>query len=192
MKLLARVCCAHCAAQLVAGARAEFPGAEIALFWSNPNIHPLIEYRRRLKAVKMLAERLKMPLVLDDRYGLVEFCRAIHGREALGERCKVCYALRLGAAAKAAREGGFDAFTSTLVTSRHQDHALIRAAGEAAGAKVGVEFVYRDWREATGEEKWTAMLYKQQYCGCVFSEYDRFKDTIAHVWPVPERAEAKA
>ena len=67
MKLLAHVCCAHCAAQLVAGARAEFPGAEIALFWSNPNIHPLIEYRRRLKAVKMLAERLKMPLVLDQQ-----------------------------------------------------------------------------------------------------------------------------
>jgi len=186
VKLLAHVCCAHCAAQLVAGVREEFPEAEPTLFWSNPNIHPLIEYRRRLKAVKMLAERLKMPLAAEDRYGLVEFCRAVHGREAPGERCRVCYAMRLGAAARAAREGGFDAFTSTLVTSRHQDHALIRAAGEAAAAREGVEFVYRDWRGAAGDPKWTAMLYKQQYCGCVFSEYDRFKDTIAHVWPVPE------
>ena len=170
---------------LLAGLKAEPTAYAPVLFWGNPNVHPLIEWRRRLKAVKMLAERAKLPLIADETYGLVDFCRAVHGHEAAPERCARCYAMRLGRAAQVAREAGCRIFTSTLATSRHQDHALIRAAGEAAAAAEGVAFLYRDWRNAEADAGLVHMLYRQQYCGCVFSEYDRFKNTAAHVWPPP-------
>ena len=183
-KILIHTCCAHCLGKLLAGLKAESTAYEPVVHWYNPNIHPLIEYRRRLKAVKMLAERAKLPLIADETYGLVEFCRAVHGHEAEPARCARCYALRLGRAAQTAREAGCRVFTSTLVTSQHQNHALIRAAGEAAGAAAGVEFLYRDWRAAEADPELVKMLYHQQYCGCIFSEYDRFKDTSTHLWPV--------
>ena len=182
-KILIHACCAHCLGKTLAGLAAEPGGCEPVVYWGNPNIHPLIEWRRRLKAVKMLAERAKLPLVADETYGLVEFCRAVHGHEAVPERCRRCYALRLGRAAREARAAGCAVFTSTLVTSRHQDPALIRAAGEAAAAAEGVAFLYRDWREAEADPELVKMLYHQSYCGCVFSEYDRFKDTRTHLWP---------
>ena len=163
-RILIHACCAHCLGKTLAGLKAEPVAYGPTIFWGNPNIHPLIEWRRRLKAVKMLAERAHLPLIADETYGLVEFCRAVHGHEAVPERCARCYALRLGRAAQVARDAGCRVFTSTLVTSQHQDHDLIRAAGEAAAQ---------------------AMLYHQQYCGCVFSEYDRFKDTKTHLWPPP-------
>ncbi len=181
--ILVHACCAHCLGQLLAGLRAEPVAYEPVLFWGNPNIHPLIEWRRRLKAVKMLAERARLPLVADETYGLVEFCRAVHGHETAPERCARCYALRLGRAAHVAREQGCRKFTTTLVTSRHQDHALIRAAGEAAGAAAGVEFLYRDWRAARAAPELVKMLYRQQYCGCIFSEAERFQGTWLHLWP---------
>ena len=184
-KILIHACCGHCLGKSLAGLKAEPVAYAPVVFWNNPNIHPLIEYRRRLKAVKMLVERARLPLIADETYGLVEFCRAVHGYEAAPERCALCYALRLGRAAETAREAGCRLFTSTLATSRHQDHALIRAAGEAAGAAAGVEFYYRDWRDAEPDAELVKMLYHQQYCGCVFSEHDRFKDTSAHLWPVP-------
>lgn len=163
------------------------------MFWYNPNIHPLIEYRRRLKAVKMLCERAGLALSEGreegeerEGYGLVEFCRAIHGRETVPERCAECYGMRMRRAARAAKAGGYDAFTTTLLTSLQQNHALLRTAGEKAAAEFGVEFFYRDWRGETADERLTKWLYKQSYCGCVFSEYDRYTGTTTHLWPPGE------
>lgn len=190
-RILIHTCCAHCLGKLLAGLKTEPAAYEPVVFWNNPNIHPLIECRRRLKAVKMFVERANLPLIADEAYGLVEFCRTVHGHEAAPERCARCYALRLGRAAEAARSAGVRVFTSTLVTSTHQDHALIRAAGEAAAAAAGVDFLYRDWRDAAADENLVKMLYHQQYCGCVFSEYDRFKDTSTHRWPLPASGRGK-
>lgn len=184
-QILVHTCCAHCLGKLLAALAAEPGGASPVVFWGNPNIHPLIEWRRRLKAVKMLVERARLPLIADETYGLVDFCRAVHGHEAVPERCARCYALRLGRAAQVARKAGCAAFTSTLVTSRHQDHALIRAAGEAAAAAEGVPFLYLDARAAEPDPDLVKMLYHQQYCGCIFSEFDRFQDTSTHLWPPP-------
>ncbi|MDR0994008.1 MAG: epoxyqueuosine reductase QueH [Verrucomicrobiota bacterium] len=185
MRILVHVCCAHCLGKLLAGL-ADGPEAyEPVLYWDNPNIHPLIEYRRRLKAVKMLAERAALPLIAEEGYGLVDFCRAVHGREEAPLRCVQCYILRMGRAAAAADREGCSVYTSTLVTSCHQDHRLIREAGDMAGHASGVAFLYRDWRETQADPALTGMLYHQQYCGCIFSEYDRFKDTTTHLWPPP-------
>jgi len=181
-KILIHTCCAHCLGKLLTGLKADAADWEPVVYWDNPNIHPLIEYRRRLKAVKMLVERAKLPLIANENYGLVEFCRSIHGYEEAPERCKCCYALRMNSTAKAAVEAGCDVFTSTLVTSSHQDHGLIRAAGAAAATAEGLEFLYRDFRKDEPDTALVKMLYHQQYCGCVFSEYDRYKDTRTHLW----------
>ena len=184
VKLLVHACCAWCLAKCLPGLAGDGIGAgDATVFWFNPNIHPLIEYRRRLKAVKMLCERAGLPLEVADEYGLVEFCRAVHGREAAPERCAECYGMRMRRAARAAKEGGYDAFTTTLLTSLQQNHALLKAAGEAAAEEFGVEFFYRDWRGETADGRLTKWLYKQSYCGCVFSEYDRYRATTTHLWP---------
>ena len=182
-RLLIHACCAHCLAKTLAGVRAEY-GDKVhpTVFWYNPNIHPLIEYRRRLKAVRMYLERDPVTLMLRDEYGLVSFCEAIHGDYERPERCSLCYTLRLGATAAEASGGGFDAFTSTLITSTHQDHARIREAGEKSAALHGTVFLYRDLRATPVEEKLLRGVYRQQYCGCVFSEYDRWSTTRKHLY----------
>ena len=185
MKLLVHACCAWCLGKALPGLAKEGEDLQTTVFWYNPNIHPLIEYRRRLKALKMLCERAELPLEAEDEYGLVEFCRAIHGQETVPDRCAVCYAMRMRRTARAAKEGGYDAFTTTLLTSLQQHHELLRAAGEAAAKEFGVAFLYRDWRGETTDEKLLKWLYKQSYCGCVFSEYDRYRSTTTHLWPPP-------
>lgn len=191
-RLLLHVCCALCASKAITALRREAEsaggaGPEITLFWMNPNIHPLIEWRRRLKAVRMLAEREGLALVEDGEggdsgYGLTAFCRAIRGNEERPARCGICYALRMEATARRAAAEGFDAFSTTLLTSPQQDHARLKAAAEAASARHRVAFAYRDWRSEPENRKMTAMLYRQQYCGCVWSEFDRYAPTKLHVW----------
>jgi len=184
-KILVHVCCAHCLAEVLSGleeVRAKTLSPVVR--WFNPNIHPLIEWRRRLKAVKMLCERAKLPLLADERYGLRDFLHALAGTYDVGARCRRCYALRLGDAARTAAAEGIPLFTTTLITSVHQDHAAIRAAGEAAAAEHGVTFLYRDLRAAKDvDAKLVFSLYKQQYCGCVFSEEERFAPTVTHLYP---------
>ena len=90
----------------------------------------------------------------------------------------------IGRTARYAEEIGAPAFSSTLVCSTHQDHELIRRAGEAAAADAGVEFIYRDLRSRADRGPAIARkmsLYRQQYCGCIFSEYERYKDTNVEI-----------
>lgn len=180
MKLLLHVCCALCYAKALPGAEELCAGDSLSALWFNPNIHPLIEYRRRLKAVQVLAERLSHGLVISDEYGLAEFCRRTADRQQPPQRCALCYDWRLDFAARRARELGIGAFTTTLCTSLHQDHALIRACGERAAVAHGVTFVYRDWRDLAADEKLLKGLYRQQYCGCIFSEEERYRNTSLH------------
>ena len=96
-------------------------------------------------------------------------------REA--QRCRLCYRERLFAAARVARRGRFQAFTSTLLYSKHQKHDLVRELAEAVAEEVGVPFLYRDFRKGwkAGVQGSLEMgLYRQQYCGCIYSERDRF------------------
>ena len=183
MNLLIHVCCAHCFAKTLAGLRDEYgPALQARGFWYNPNIHPLIEYRRRLKALRVYQERDPVPVDVVDEYGLIPFCTAVHGHYASPERCDICYALRLERTAQYSAENGIKVFTSTLVTSRHQDHQRIQSAGDAAARKYGVEFLYRDLRAVQVPDRLVNNIYHQQYCGCVFSEYDRFATTAKHLY----------
>ena len=106
----------------------------------------------------------------------VRWMRFMHGREYA--RCTLCWSLRLHKAAQLAAEKGFSAFTSTLLYSRYQRHDLLREQGEALALAQGLEFVYHDFRQfwQRGIDRSKEMgLYRQQYCGCLYSEYARYK-----------------
>jgi predicted adenine nucleotide alpha hydrolase (AANH) superfamily ATPase len=180
MKKLLHVCCANCLSDVV-GALAG-GGDELVLLFANPNIHPLVEFRRRRKSVRLLTERLGLALE-EDPYGLFEFLEAVKGEGREGDggaRCRVCYGLRLGRAAERAKEIGADTFTTTLLVSREQDREGVVEAGSAAARKWGVPFEAPDLRGLHGRDAARPKdlkLYRQGYCGCVFSEEERFRDS---------------
>ncbi len=174
MRVLIHVCCAHCLAKALCGWRAEARLPEISGFFFNPNIHPLREFHKRRRALELYLERDPVATEIDVDYGLISFCRSIHPNYRRPERCRICYRIRLTRTAQRAAAMGCDAFTTTMVASQHQDHDLLRAEGEAAAENAGVAFCYRDFRESTPDAKLTRSLYRQQYCGCVFSEAERY------------------
>jgi hypothetical protein len=178
MKMLLHICCAPCALYPYFQLREE--GVEPAGWFYNPNIHPYQEYRKRLDTVKEFAARVGLEVSVRDGYDLDLFLLRTVGKGEL--RCEHCYRIRLDAAALAAREKGLSAFTTSLLYSKYQKHDLIAGVGREAGAGHGVEFYYEDfrrgWREGIVESK--AMgLYRQQYCGCIYSERDRYRKAAA-------------
>jgi len=179
MKIVLHVCCAPCLAGTLPAFKAL--GEVLPLFY-NPNIHPLIEFRKRIRALEVFAEREGLPCEIDREYGLTRFL-ALVPPDGSG-RCVRCYRERLGRTARRAAELRADAFSSTLVSSTHQDHDAIRSVAEEAARETGVPFLYQDLRHfaESGHQLARKMsLYRQQYCGCIFSEYERFKDTNTEV-----------
>jgi len=173
MKLLLHICCGPCGVYPVRVLREA--GHEVRGYFFNPNIQPYQEFARRMQAVAEMAAALDLPLIWNRSYDLEGWLRLVAFRE--GERCRLCYYLRLRQAARTARGGRFEAFTTTLLYSRYQKHELIRELGEQVAREVGVPFYYQDFREgwAAGVAESRALgLYRQAYCGCIFSERDRF------------------
>ena len=174
MSLLLHICCAPCSVACVGSLREE--GLEPVGYWYNPNIHPYTEYRMRRNTLTDYAQSIHLQLQMNDDYGLRTFVQNV--AEDIEHRCRVCYAMRLRETARAAREQGFDAFSSTLLISPYQNHELLRRTGEMAAEEFGVSFLYRDFRPvfAKGQEEARALgLYMQKYCGCIFSEEDRYR-----------------
>jgi len=175
-RLLVHSCCAHCAAYTIEHWRKE--GYEVSALWYNPNIHPYTEHQLRLEAMQTLAGEMVFPLIATGGYDMVEYFRRVAGNEA--ERCRHCFRLRLSKTAEAAREMGFDAFSTTLLISPHQKHDLLKEIGEELGRKTGVEFLYADLRKRYSDSRHLTKpldLHRQQYCGCVYSEWERYTDT---------------
>jgi epoxyqueuosine reductase len=175
MKLLMHICCGPCACYSVKTLREE--DHEVTGFWYNPNIHPLTEYRKRLAAMRKYAEAVELPVIERDDYDLEHWLRSVVFRE--GDRCRICYVIRLTAAAQEAKKGGFDGFTSTLLYSRYQKHDQIIETAEQVAADYGVRFFYKDlrpgWQEGIELSK-KMELYRQQYCGCILSEKERYEN----------------
>jgi len=178
--LLVHVCCGQCAAAILEPLRRLGP---FTLYFHNPNIHPLIEFRRRAKGVQVLAEHERLPCIVDDRYDLKAWLRALPWDRP--ERCLACWRMRLAQTAATAAERGFAAITTTLLASTHQDHEAVRAIGAEEAARRGVAFHYEDWRSLAArghEEARRRNIYRQQYCGCIFSEEERFAPTRLHLY----------
>lgn len=144
-------------------------------FFYNRNIHPYQECLRREEALGAYAEQVDLKVIYQDGYDMETFLQNVVFREE--ERCNHCYHDRLKTTAVIARGGKFDYFTSTLLQSKFQKHELIRSIGESLGKSYGVAFLYRDFREGWKEGIETSKrlnLYRQQYCGCIYSEKERF------------------
>ena len=173
MKALLHICCANCAIYPINNMREE--GLEVMGFFYRYNIHPYTECLRRQEALEAYAEKIKLKVIYQEGYDLEGFIQNVAFRES--ERCNYCYHDRLRSTALLAKRGKFDYFSSTLLYSKQQKHELVRSMGESIGKSVGVPFLYRDYREGwkEGIERSKQIgLYRQQYCGCVYSEKERF------------------
>jgi predicted adenine nucleotide alpha hydrolase (AANH) superfamily ATPase len=174
MKVFFHICCAPCALYPFYRLREE--GMEPTGFFYNPNIHPYTEYKKRLDTVKEFSLRAGLDVLYRDGYDLDEFLTRVAGAGA--HRCERCYRMRLDAAGAAAKEKGFGLLTTSLLYSKYQKHDLIRGIAKEMAAEHRIEFYYEDfrhgWREGIVESK--AMgLYRQQYCGCIYSERERYQ-----------------
>jgi len=173
MKTLLHICCANCA--IYPFEQTKEKGHEVIGFFFNPNIHPYQEYQKRLEALKQYSEKAGLEVVYRDEYLLEEFLRNVSQKPE--ERCHYCYSVRLEATAREAKQRGFNQFSTTLLQSTHQNHQLIKETGERMAKEVGIPFYYEDFRPGwrRGVEVSKAMgLYRQQYCGCVYSEKERY------------------
>lgn len=174
MKLLLHMCCAPCSTYSCK--RFRELSYEIHGFFYNPNIHPYKEHQRRLEALEEYCDSEEIPLMVRKDYQLEGYLSKV--MPDLPNRCRACYRIRLEEAARMAAETGIDRFSTTLAISPYQNHELLREEGERAAKKYGVEFVYEDLRPGYRESVETSKslgLYRQPYCGCIFSEKERYQ-----------------
>ncbi len=178
MKLLMHTCCAPCSVYCIDSLREE--GIEPTVYWYNPNIHPYIEYKTRRDTLKDYTASINVKAIFEEDYGLDKFCKNVVN--SLETRCQdYCYPVRLEQTAKYAKENGYDTITTTLLVSPYQKHDIIKNLGEKIAEKYGLTFLYRDFRVGFREGQAKARelgLYMQKYCGCIFSEEDRYQKKI--------------
>lgn len=188
-KILMHMCCAPCSCYPTNKLRAE--GFEPVGYFFNPNIHPYQEWRQRLKTARTFAEKVGLELHMDNHYGLREFLSKVSSvvdeadtiqfGDGHHKRCGICYAWRLSETARFAKDNGFEFFTSTLLYSKHQNHELIKKIAEHFADVFGVKFFYEDFREGWQEGIDLSLelgLYRQNYCGCILSEEERFSNDL--------------
>lgn len=172
-RLLLHTCCGPCATYSVQRLRDD--GFDLTAFWYNPNVHPFTEHQLRLDSMRRFAVGVDLPLVVAEGYDMPRYLREVVGDEA--DRCRHCYKMRLDAAAAQARQLGIDLVSTTLLISPYQNHELLRAVGDEVAAAHGVVFHYVDLRPGFRDSRRLARqlgLYRQRYCGCIYSEWERF------------------
>ncbi|MEW5767680.1 MAG: epoxyqueuosine reductase QueH [bacterium] len=175
-KLLLHVCCAPCAAYVIGQLSQEF---EIGAYFYNPNIHPKEEYDLRWEAMEKLTQALQVSFELaGGKYDPERWLEAVKGLEAEpegGARCQVCYRFRLEEAAKLAKEKGGDWLATTLTISPHKRAEVINPMGQEVAEQFGLRFYQADFKKKDGFKISCRLsrelkLYRQSYCGCVFSQ----------------------
>lgn len=167
------LCCGPCTAYPLTVLRDE--GITVEGFFYNPNIHPFKEFQKRLNALEIVSEKMGLQVDYIREYGLQEYLRHVVFHE--NDRCAICYDIRLVATVLHAKGIGADAFTTTLLYSRYQKHDLICKKAEKLSKKYNIPFYYQDFREGweQGIEMSKEMdLYRQPYCGCIYSEQERY------------------
>lgn len=172
-KLLLHICCAPDATVGIERLIEQF---HVAGHFYNPNIHPPGEYQRRLAAMEELARALSFPYHEGeyDPEGWFTATRGMEREPEKGRRCAECIRIRLQVTARAAKDGGFDLFAAVLTVSPHKDAALINRLGEEAGRLHGVQYLPTHLNKKGGFGRSVELsrrygLYRQNYCGCVFS-----------------------
>ena len=171
-KVLLHICCAVCAAEVIAKLRRE--NYSVSGYFYNPNIHPSAEYNRRLNEVKGLSATLSFPL-LEGKYEPArwfELSRGLESDPEGGRRCEICFRMRLRETSQAARQKGFSKFTTTLSISPFKNSLLINSLGSKVDRNL---FLARDFKKQDGFKKTLDFarahgLYRQHYCGCIYSK----------------------
>ena len=194
MNLLLHMCCGPCSCYPVKVLREQ--GIEPTGYFFNPNIHPYKEWDMRLKAAEEFAARSEMKIITDKHYLLRDFLRrALAAEQVENGRCRMCYTWRLEETARYAAENGFDAFTSTLFYSIYQQHELMKETAEHFAKVYGVKFHYEDFRPGwqEGIDMSVEMgLYRQPYCGCIFSEEERYSRELRKARKKANKAKKRA
>jgi epoxyqueuosine reductase len=172
-KLLLHICCGPCAIHVMEALIGEY---EITGYFFNPNIYPEDEYARRLDAVKEVARRIGVK-VIEGNSDPALFFTAVRGLEEEpenGTRCLVCYRLRLAETSRYASEKGYELIASTLTLGPMKKASLINPIGVDEARREGMEFLEADWKKKDGFQRSCELskeygIYRQHYCGCMFS-----------------------
>ena len=180
-KLLLHSCCAPCSSYVITFLDKYF---DITIFYSNDNIYPVSEFDKRLdEEIKFCLNINPNIKVIHDEYVYEDYLNAIKGKEDLGERsprCYECYKFRLEKTAKKAKELGYDYFTTTLSISPHKNSTWINEIGNKLESEYNVKYLYSDFKKEEGYKKSIELskeygLYRQDYCGCVYSLNEKSK-----------------
>ena len=183
-RLFLHACCAPCSSYVMEYLSQYF---EITIFFYNPNIAPLEEYSHRVAEIRRLIGEMEFvhPVTLvEGRYDPEEFYELAKGLEDVpegGERCFRCYRLRMEEAAKLAKEGGYDYFTTTLSISPLKNAQKLNEIGERLAGEYGVAYLVSDFKKRNGYKRSTELskiygLYRQDYCGCIYSKNQRERE----------------
>lgn len=176
-KLLLHTCCAPCVTIPMERLESDY---EISCFFYNPNIHPKEEYIHRLKELQNLAKQLNFKIVIH-QYDADRWLELINGLEDEpegGERCAICFRIRLQETAKYAKKQGFDVFTTTLTISPHKNAILINQLGSELDEQYNIKFLAANFKKKDGYKRSIELsnkynLYRQNYCGCIFSRRNK-------------------
>ena len=151
----------------------------MALFY-NPNVHPFAEYKKRKQAVEDYSRKANLEVVFPE-YKPAEYFQAVNTKEYSKERCIACWSIRLKKAAEVAKARGYEVFTTTLLVSPFQDQELLKKIGSDIAKEEEVEFYYEDFRpgfKKAHEEARVKGIYCQKYCGCIYSEIERCRESV--------------
>ena len=178
-KLLLHACCGPCSSYIIEYLSKYF---DITIYYYNPNTYPETEYNRRLDELnKFIISFNNCVRVVEGNYEPGEFYKAIKGLEHLGEksqRCYNCYKLRMEKSAIYAKKNNYDYFTTTLSISPYKNAEWINAIGKKLEAEIGIKYLYSDFKKKNGYIRSIELskeygLYRQEYCGCVYSKQER-------------------
>ncbi|MCK5740475.1 epoxyqueuosine reductase QueH [bacterium] len=182
-KMLLHVCCAPCSTVALERLQEDYA---VTVFFFNPNIHPKIERNKRLEEMQRLADDLGFE-VLSEEYAAKEWFDLMRGMEDLpegGERCTRCFEMRLRKTAEIVREKGFDIFATSLTLSPHKDAERINRLGHDIAVELGVGYYESNFKKMNGYQQSIKLsheynLYRQDYCGCIFSKKEREQQKAA-------------
>lgn len=182
-KLLLHSCCAPCSSYVMEYLAEYF---QITILFYNPNISEEKEYLKRVQELKRLIDemQLKNPVsFMEGEYSPQEYFRAVKGLEHLGERserCYACYKLRMDYTARIAKKNDFDYFTTTLSISPHKNADWINEIGQHLSGEYAISYLYADFKKRNGYKRSIELskeyhLYRQDFCGCVYSKAEEEK-----------------
>ncbi len=173
--ILLHICCGPCSLYPLKTLKES--NLQIKGFFYNPNIHPFQEFKLRVEALREVEEKEAFEVIWDTTYGLRPFLDEVSFQWERPKRCERCYYIRLKKTAELAEKLRASAFTTTLLYSPFQFHELIKEIGEELSSRYKIPFYYQDWRGGYKEGKERAIelgIYRQKYCGCIFSEEERY------------------